>query len=417
MKKLVVIIGLLLSLSLVNIAGAEDEKPSVFGTYLEKMEPSIVKLETYEYEAIPTPPFEREQKLGAGTGFVVAHSEKETVVVTAKHVVDATGLDGVLRVKARFRGEVYTALYKSLASEMDAAYIVFTPGIKGAKPISLNLSPDDSVVEALAFGFGQSIHIKGEPQKHTFTHGYISRKVCEKMAVGKDCELVRNIIYGTATVLFGYSGGPVVDTDMKVLGINMAIGGNKLIYVDIRGVYNWMKHKIPGAKGPVKIPYDPAFEVYNRNELSRVPVKGDGVLEVPEGKVTFKDLTKMLNEHCDIEAEKVGPFTKMKRFAKPIYDWVKFETLLTVDGKSYKVKRVMIAAKDTVPYRYLNAVGSEKDTEYIYLCGRGWEVTIGLIALTDEDAEDYRAMHKAARERAAKEAAEKKKKEAAKKPN
>jgi len=415
MKQYLVMIGLFICLSLGGATA--DQNMSVYERTLQKMADSVLQVTTSDFAAIQEAPFSTTTKLSTGTGFVVFSNDKMTLVVTAKHVVSMEEelVEGVLKFSVKFNDKQYFAEYATKSPEMDAAYLVFEPAIPGVKVLDMELSDSDEVTEALAFGYGQSNHIKGQKQTYTFTHGYVSRKVCTDAVFGKENELNKNIIYGTPTIIFGYSGGPLVDTNMRLLGISVAMTSQANIFVDIRAVYNWMNHKF-GSMVKVKIPYDLNFEIFNRPGKSRMGI-GDETkarIESSFGNVSLRQLRIWMNGEASKNFKQIGMFRSKSLLDNHSYNWVEFGTLITIGDKSYKLRRVFLAATPIVAYRYENAFAGNDDT-YLYMCDKGWEVIIGVVEVTDkEEIKERRNLHKVQMERRLLEAKTRREKEKAK---
>jgi S1-C subfamily serine protease len=222
-------------LSLLGTAQAADFSPSVI---IDRVKNSLVRVET-KRESPFLPIIVTGQ---GGTGFVVSTDENETIIATAKHVVDdkAATFFSVI-----FEDVGYNTTEVHMIVGTDAAYLIVRPGIKGTKALNFNLSFDDSVVDALAFGHAMSIRIRNENQKPTFTVGKLCRKVSQKIAYGGDCETAIGIIYGTPTLLQGYSGGPCVDLDYNLLGINVAISRHMIVVFFGITFQNLIKRSLP----------------------------------------------------------------------------------------------------------------------------------------------------------------------------
>lgn len=393
MNKMVSIIGFLLCFLLCGgLASADSQAKSAFVHHLEAMNHSVFQLQLFDDMTLPVPPFSSEKKLATGSGFVVYANAQKTIVVTAKHVVDGE-FEGLRKVKTKFKGETYTAIYVAEASDMDAAYVVF-PHIKGAKAVMMNLSSSSTIIEALCFGFAQHIHLKDRVQQITMTHGHLSRKVCPEVVLGPQHDYNRNVMYGTPTVIFGYSGGPITDLNNRVVGINIAFSGTTSIFVDIRAVYNWMRHNFGMTAKPVHIPYDKTFEVFNYPGIKRIELdEHKDTFESHLGTRSFFDLKVAMCLEAEKELVQKGPFKMTQLLDKPNYKWLAFETLVMVDGKPYMVRSAILAAKYVTPFRYSNPLVGKKD-KYIYMCGAGWEVTIYLTPVDNEEmVKDMRKAH------------------------
>jgi hypothetical protein len=352
MSKFVVLIFLALLLSPKQVEAA-DFSPS---TILSRVSDSLVIVRTKR-----ATPFASITMSGqSGTGFIVSSNEQETLICTAKHVVDD---DAAVYCTVELKGVEIRATDVTKSDITDAALLSIRPGIKGAVPLKFNLSPDDSNVDAICFGFAREIHLRNEKPCPTFTVGKMCRKVAEKIPYGEDNKVATGIIYGTPTLLNGYSGGPCVDLDYNLLGINVAISGQMTIFVDARVVWNHFE-KLSGTK-KVKVPFDPTFHIFNTFGESRIAIDKDA-------KIVNDGIALNLEATLSIIME-----TIMKDKEANIADWATTKTYFIINGKTYVIYFVRIEVKGHMAYMNRN-VFRENENHYIHLCDDGCEVSIDL---------------------------------------
>lgn len=138
---------------------------------------------------------------GIGTGFVVSTSNKETVVVTAKHVI--VGEDKLSVVQQD--GSAFSIKEIKSSASYDVARIVTEPMLK---TYTFRFDTGKMVV-------GETVYIIGHPGDYNFTisSGYKNR----------EDRVVEPKLTVSAFTWYGNSGGPVLNSNVEVVG--MLVGG------------------------------------------------------------------------------------------------------------------------------------------------------------------------------------------------
>ena len=188
-----------------------------------------------------------------GSSFVIGHSGDEgTWLVTNRHCVDAEyaepDLGYLTKNGIKLRNYIYIltkdidsaipAEVKYISNRTDLAILYVKSGLSDRKPLKIwTESPDDLVQKTVySAGFpGAAEDIKSDAAKDkvnseytsvTLTDGKISRIIpSNETEVGE-------VIQHTATINSGNSGGPLVDEDGNVLGVNTwsSVRGNNTFW-------------------------------------------------------------------------------------------------------------------------------------------------------------------------------------------
>jgi putative serine protease PepD len=136
----------------------------------------------------------------SGSGFAVAHEAGRTVVVTNFHVVARTYVNGGREVAVRREGLTYDGTIIDASESNDLAVI----SVRGHLPV-LDLVKDSPTIGEPVLALGSPLGLGG-----TVTSGFIS-------ALRTDGGL--DYLQFSAPISPGNSGGPVIDSDGKVLGV------------------------------------------------------------------------------------------------------------------------------------------------------------------------------------------------------
>lgn len=305
----------------------------------------------------------------SGTGFIVNNILNETYVLTAKHVVDNEFATVIVIFKDK---EYSTKIIKRL--NCDAALII-CQAIPYSKPFLPNLSPDTGTVDAIAAGYGQFYHIDKQKQDITWTYGKVRRAVLDKSTSGMPLfNLNRDLIFGTPTLIFGYSGGPCLDLNYNIIGISVMFDSQATQFTDIRKVWRDLPELNNGRN--IRVPYDPTFNVNNLPGQYRLPIDLDDTINnenIAVISARFQDAI--------IEKEKeMMPFFIMTKVPVTLTEtWLKDEALVKIGSTTYRIESAFIGIKGSVPYIYKNTTLSNSGTGlYVYFCNEGWECALFL---------------------------------------
>lgn len=154
-----------------------------------------------------------------GTGFIVS---KDGLVITAKHVIEDANADYFVIVKNKDKFKVQS-IYK------DPKYEIAILKINANNLIPAELGDSDKVKTGqMAIAIGTAL---GE-LRNTVTIGIISglnREIEVGDKLTSKQEKIGNLIQTDAAINFGNSGGPLLDSDGKVIGINVVAGDGENI--------------------------------------------------------------------------------------------------------------------------------------------------------------------------------------------
>ncbi|KAL6110573.1 htra3 [Pungitius sinensis] len=174
---------------------------------VEKIAPAVVHIELF----IRHPLFDRHMRLSSGSGFIVTHSG---LIVTNAHVVTtAATVTGRPQLRMQLHdSDAYEASVRDLDRKADIATIKVNPQKK--LPVltlarSADLRPGEFVV---AIGSPFAL-------QNTVTTGIVSTTQRDGKELGiKDSDI--DYIQTDAIINYGNSGGPLVNLDGEVIGIN-----------------------------------------------------------------------------------------------------------------------------------------------------------------------------------------------------
>lgn len=164
----------------------------------------------------PNPPQEEKKEtrqIGGGTGFVI--SSQDGLILTNKHVVSDTEAEYTVITND---GEKYKAEIVARDPFNDIAILK----IEALNLIEVSLGDSDKLkIGQTVIAIGNAL---GE-YRNTVTKGVISgisRRVIAGDAHGSS-EVLENVIQTDAAINFGNSGGPLINLQGEVIGINTAI--------------------------------------------------------------------------------------------------------------------------------------------------------------------------------------------------
>ncbi|KAM3623077.1 uncharacterized protein V6R79_006537 [Siganus canaliculatus] len=187
--------------------GSPRLKFNFIADVVEKIAPAVVHIELF----IRHPLFGRQLRLSSGSGFIVTHSG---VIVTNAHVVtSAASLSGRCQLRVQLHdGDAYEAVIRDVDGKADIATIKISPQ-KRLPVLSLGRSAD--------LRPGEFVVAIGSPfaLQNTVTTGIVSSAQRDGKELGiQDSDM--DYIQTDAIINYGNSGGPLVNLDGEVIGIN-----------------------------------------------------------------------------------------------------------------------------------------------------------------------------------------------------
>lgn len=205
------------------------------------------------------------QEVGGGSGFIVS---RDGYVVTNKHVVSETDAEYTVYLK---NGDKYEAEVMAKDPFSDLAVLK----IQGENFATLslgdsdNLKPGQSVI-AIGYALGEF--------KNTVSKGVVSglgRSITATDEYGYATEQLDNIIQTDAAINHGNSGGPLLNIQGQVIGINVAVSevgeniGFALSINDAKNVIESVKQTGKIVRPYLGVRYVPITkELQTKNQLS-----------------------------------------------------------------------------------------------------------------------------------------------------
>ncbi|MFH1427457.1 MAG: trypsin-like peptidase domain-containing protein [Patescibacteria group bacterium] len=191
---------------------------------IKKIMPSVVSVSVYDYEEIITINLitgERSSKnekrqMGSGTGFIIS---ADGLILTNKHVVNSGKENSAEYQIILNSGKKYYAQLIGKDPINDLAVLkIFDKNLPFVELGDSDKLQIGSSVIAIGNVLGQ--------YQNSVTKGIVSglgRSIVASDQTGGNAEALDNVIQTDAEINFGNSGGPLVDLEGKVVGINVAI--------------------------------------------------------------------------------------------------------------------------------------------------------------------------------------------------
>jgi S1-C subfamily serine protease len=204
------------------VSVVENVSPSVVSVVVSKDVPQYQQLYNSPFDLFFGVPQQQDrrgqeqqfekQKIGGGTGFFVS---SDGMIVTNRHVVADTTAEYTVLTED---GTEYPAVVLARDDVLDFAVLK----VEGDGFTAVTLGDSDGIkIGQTAIAIGNSL---GE-FSHSVSRGIISgmqRNITAGSGFG-DTEDLTNIIQTDAAINFGNSGGPLLDVQGKVIGINTAV--------------------------------------------------------------------------------------------------------------------------------------------------------------------------------------------------
>lgn len=229
-----------------QIVSSESELNS---TIAKNVSPSVVSI-SVESESTSSYFFGSYTSESAGTGIIIS---ADGYIVTNKHVIPDNATEVAVTLSDGTRYDDVTVVGRDPRDSMDVAFLK----INGAKDLKAAKLGDSSKVEVgeKVVAIGNAL---GEFQ-NTVTTGIISglgRPVTASDNSGASAENLSNLFQTDAAINAGNSGGPLVNVNSEVIGINTAVASNAenigfaIPINDIRGLVATVLEK-----GKLEVPY------------------------------------------------------------------------------------------------------------------------------------------------------------------
>jgi len=273
-----------------------------------------------------------------GTATLVGNNGEYLLFLSARHLLVGQNT----KIKVFINNENIIAEKYLEVKNTDCIYFLVKHKNTTLKPLSLNLDDSTEKVGALAIGFG------GWSKKLTAAMGEIERTIIDKFTFpGGEYRLLEGLIKGSIPLIGGFSGGPIVDTNNRLLGISIINSSNGSLFVDIRYIYNNITLLNLGKK--VKIPVDKFVNISQDDKDTRLKYQKEP-----------KIIQDILNNHNNIT---------------PI---INRETKIIVDDKEYKISYFIIEHASKNREEIIFPFPFTKNRDYIYIPANGWFATIYL---------------------------------------
>lgn len=190
---------------------AARDTENVVAPVLDEVQPSVLTIETQGRASVG--PFGRSVRTqAAGTGMIVS---EDGLIVTNAHVV--TGADTVVVTLAD--GSSYEATVVGADSSIDVAVLQIDERVSGLPTVTFADAPAE--VGETVVAIGNALALGAEP---TVTLGIVSA-VDRTIDVG-DGTTMRDLVQTDAAINSGNSGGPLVNLDGEVVGMNTAVASS-----------------------------------------------------------------------------------------------------------------------------------------------------------------------------------------------
>ncbi len=308
------------------------------------------------------------QTIGSGSGFVVGQTKSKTTIITARHVLDtASNLCIVLN------GKKYMTAKFFMLDTTDAGVIFVEPGIPHARALAFNLSASNKITRANAFGFWGRAKIPGKEQQLTMTSGWVDRKVVDEYSA-PDYQLIRGLIFGNVLIYPGYSGGPLLDNNMRILGVNIMLSPRHTMYVDGRYLWNQVAQLNRGRKAHVPIDYN--YDVLNTGYHTRERIAINDFVVNDGQETSIATLKDMLQKDVWDNGQPGYPAFARPLPSEEIQALLSSDTMIIMGDKAYLISAVAIMG------RGLKTVGMQTThppcMKYVYIVVHGGEIIIEL---------------------------------------
>jgi len=297
----------------------------------------------------------REQQ-SAGTGFII---DKSGIIVTNRHVIPSGSTKIGVTLSDGTKFENVELIGRTSASDpLDVAFLKITD-TKGKELKAARLG-DSSTVKV-----GESVVAIGNALgqfQNTVTSGIISghgRNVTAGDATGSASENLQNLFQTDAAINQGNSGGPLVNLDGEVIGINTAVAGDAqnigfaIPMNDVKGVIDNVVRKGKLERPFIGVVFVPVTaDIAKQYNLTvdqgayippSVSVGQETVMaDSPAGKAGIKEQDIIVKVNSDVIDESHSLTSLLGKYA--VGDKVKLE--IVRDGKHQTIEVTLSAAPE-----------------------------------------------------------------------
>jgi serine protease Do len=232
------------------------EQSNLISTLAKEVGPSVVSVDVTSQRTTSNSFFgpQTSEQQSAGTGFIISESG---YVVTNRHVIpDGTKQVNLTLSDGTVLDEVTVVGKTSDSDPLDVAFLKIN-NTKGVKLTVAKLG-DSSKMQV-----GESVIAIGNALgqfQNSVTSGIISgygRSVQASDGTGQNAESLQNLFQTDAAINQGNSGGPLVNMNGEVIGINTAVAGGDAQNIGFSIPINDAKGLVQGvlASGELKRPY------------------------------------------------------------------------------------------------------------------------------------------------------------------
>jgi putative serine protease PepD len=194
-----------------TVAATTNDADNVVKPVLDEVEPSVVTIET-QGTATYGPFGQRVRTQAAGTGMIV---RADGLIVTNAHVVD--GADTVTVTLAD--GTSHRATVVGADSSIDVAVLQIDDDVAGLPTVTF--ADGQPEVGETVIAIGNALALGEEP---TVTVGIVS--AIDRSIATSESSSMENLVQTDAAINSGNSGGPLVDMNGRVVGMNTAVASD-----------------------------------------------------------------------------------------------------------------------------------------------------------------------------------------------
>jgi S1-C subfamily serine protease len=191
-----------------TVSTTSSDADNVVKPVLEQVEPSVVTIET-QGTASYGPFGQRVRTQAAGTGMIVG---SDGLIVTNAHVVE--GADTVTVTLAD--GTSYEASVVGKDASIDVAVLQIDDDVSGLPTVTF--ADGAAEVGETVIAIGNALALGEEP---TVTVGIVS--AIDRSIATSESESMEHLVQTDAAINSGNSGGPLVNMDGEVVGMNTAV--------------------------------------------------------------------------------------------------------------------------------------------------------------------------------------------------